>query len=775
MRIVNLPINNSEAVNLTNCDREPIHIPNSIQPHGVLIVLSEPDLRIMQISNNTFDILGLIPADLLDRSLGEFISGEYLGLIRNCLGSFENINPLPLSFYTPDDFTPLSFNGIVHRAITGEIILELEPVVPTLKNNFFQFYYQIKNTLTNTQMALNLTELCNFIVQEIQSITGFDRVMIYRFNEGGDGNIIAEIKQPDQESFLGLRYPDSDIPKQAKYLYTLNWLRLIPDMNYQPCQLVTRQEVGVDIPPIDMSYCGLRSVSPIHIEYLKNMEVAASLTISLMKNQQLWGLIACHHSTPKFIPYEIRMICELLGQLMSTEIANKEANENLDYKLYLKTLQGQFVEKLSRTNDFVSELIAEPEALLKLTGAAGVAICQSNVDITLIGQTPNLEQIQSLLPWLLEHYNQDLFVTDSLSSLYPLAEEYTAIASGLLAMAISKIQHRYIIWFRPELLQTVNWAGNPDKPKRLEEDGTITIFPRQSFEAWQETVHGKSSPWLECEIAGASELRQAIVDIVLRQAEDLANINLELERSNSELDSFAYIASHDLKEPLRGIHNYATFLLEDYSDMLQGDGAEKLNTLVRLTKRMESLIDSLLRFSRLGRQDLHMYPIALEQLLNNVTELFIINPQWANCQIRIPQSLPTVLGDRVLLEEVFINLISNSFKYNEQSDKWAEIGWIEANSQEPNSQEPNFVTIYVRDNGIGIREKHLDSVFRIFKRLHAPSKYGGGTGAGLTIVKKIIERHGGTIQVQSVYGQGTVFSFTLPIESNTPVTSEVIT
>ncbi len=770
MQIVNLPINNEEAVNLTNCDREPIHIPSSIQPHGVLMVLSEPDLKITQVSKNTFDVLGITPADLLDRSLGEFISGEHIEAISNCLDrSFEHINPIPLNFYTPDDdSTPLNFNGIVHHAITGEIVLELEPTVSIIKNDFFQFYHQIKTTLTKMQTALNLTDLCNLIVKEIQSITGFDRVMIYRFNEGGDGNIIAEIKQPDQETFLGLRYPDSDIPKQAKYLYTLNWLRLIPDMNYQPCQLVTNQEI--DKPPLDMSYCVLRSVSPIHIEYLKNMEVAASLTISLIKNQQLWGLIACHHSTPKFIPYEIRTICEFLGQLMSTEIANKEANENLDYKLYLKTLQGQFVERLARTDDFSNELIADAESLLKLTGAAGVAVCQSNVDITLIGQTPDLEQIKTLLPWLLEHYNQDLFVTDSLSSVYPPAKEYTAIASGVLAMAISKIQHRYIIWFRPEQLQTVNWAGNPDKPKRLEEDGTITIFPRQSFELWQETVHSKSSPWLDCEIAGAMELRQAIVDIVLRQAEDLANINLELERSNSELDSFAYIASHDLKEPLRGIHNYATFLLEDYSDMLQGDGAEKLNTLVRLTKRMESLIDSLLKFSRLGRQELKMYPIALDQLLKSVTELFAINPQWSDCQIRIPKPLPTILGDRILLEEVFINLISNAFKYNEQSDKWVEVEWLESKSQ-----DPNFVTIYVRDNGIGIREKHLESIFRIFKRLHAPSKYGGGTGAGLTIVKKIIERHGGTIQVQSVYGQGTVFSFTLPIESNTSVISEIAT
>ena len=175
-------------------------------------------------------------------------------------------------------------------------------------------------------------------------------------------------------------------------------------------------------------------------------------------------------------------------------------------------------------------------------------------------------------------------------------------------------------------------------------------------------------------------------------------------------------------------------------------------------KRMETLIDSLLKFSRLGRQELQMSPIALDHLLENVTELFSINPQWENCQILVPKSLPTVLGDRILLEEVFTNLISNAFKYNDQSEKSVEIGWSESNSQ-----HPNFVTLSVRDNGIGIRDKHLDSVFRIFKRLHAQNKYGGGTGAGLTIVKKIIERHGGTIQVQSVYGQGTTFLFTLPI------------
>ncbi len=753
-------INGVDSVNLTNCDREPIHIPESIQPHGVLMMLTEPDLRIAQVSENTLEILGIAPEDLLDRPLVDIIGSDYIEAILACLDrSFDHINPLPLTFYLPEDLKSLNLNGIVHRAISGEIVLELEPIVGYVKRNFFQFYHQTKNTLTKIQTALNLTELCNLIVREVQEITGFDRVMIYRFNEGGDGDIIAEVKQPDQESFLGLHYPDSDIPKQAKQLYMLNWLRLIPDIGYQPSGLVATLKESPELQPhpLDMSYCGLRSVSPIHIEYLKNMGVAASMTISLIQNQRLWGLIACHHNNPKFVPYEIRTVCEFVGQLMSNDLANKESNENLDYKLHLKIVQGQFVERLTRATDFVSELMCEPEALLNLTGASGVAICEAD-SIQTIGLTPHAEELEPLLVWLRDRFQQDVFVTDDLSSLYPNAEAYKESASGLLAMAISKIQHRYLLWFRPELPQTVTWAGNPEKAKREEKDGSLTLLPRKSFEVWKEIVYGKSSPWLDCEVNGAIELRQAIVDIVLRQAEEITNINLELLRSNSELDAFAYIASHDLKEPLRGIHNYANFLLEDYGEILQGDGADKLNTLVRLTKRMESLIDALLKFSRLGRQELQMYPIALDQLLENVTELFGMNPQWTNCKIQVPRSLPTVLGDRVLLEEVFTNLISNAFKYNNQDEKWVEISW-----NEPSTINPDFVTFFVRDNGIGIREQHLESVFRIFKRLHAVNKYGGGTGAGLTIVKKIVERHGGTIQVQSIYGKETTFLFTLPI------------
>jgi light-regulated signal transduction histidine kinase (bacteriophytochrome) len=579
LRQVDRDFDEFEAVNLTNCDREPIHIPSLIQPHGVLIVLTEPDLRITQVSANAFDILGIAPDDLLDRPLAEFTGEELIKSIHACIDcNFENPEPLRV------DFCALAFNGLVHRAPTGEIVLELEPWESLRGNDLFRFYRQIKHNLAKIQTAENLATLCDLIVQQVQALTGFDRVMIYRFNEQGDGTIIGEVKQPDLEPYLGLHYPDSDIPKQAKHLYILNRLRLIPNMNYQPTGLVSfRQsqdsESDLEKAPLDMSYCTLRSVSPIHIEYMQNMGVTASMVISLIHNQKLWGLIVCHHYTPKFVPYEVRTICEFLGQLMSTELTNKEANEHQDYKLYLKTLQGQFVERLHKATGqatgFVEELDRDHAALLSLTGAQGAIICDGDRLIS-IGETPDDDAVKSLLHWLQDRFDNDLFITDALSSLYPEMAEYQAIASGLMAMVISQIQHRYVIWFRPEQLQTVTWAGHLDKNERVAEDGTVLLVPRQSFEAWKQIVRGKSNPWLPCEVESAIALRQVSVDIALRQAHELSMINAsqlviarQLQRSQEQELLIAQIAIY-IRQYL-GIEDILNAFVQKIRSFLKAD------------------------------------------------------------------------------------------------------------------------------------------------------------------------------------------------------------
>jgi signal transduction histidine kinase len=247
------------------------------------------------------------------------------------------------------------------------------------------------------------------------------------------------------------------------------------------------------------------------------------------------------------------------------------------------------------------------------------------------------------------------------------------------------------------------------------------------------------------------QAKEALEKRVSERTAELAERNTELAASNRELDDFAYIASHDLKEPLRGMHNYSNFLLEDYADKLDEEGIERLRTLVRLSQRMEHLINSLLEYSRVGRVDLAMESVNLNEILADVVDSLQIQLTENNVTLRIPRPLPRVICDRVRVGEVFQNLITNGMKYNDRSEKWIEIGYTDG-------KPPVF---YVRDNGIGISPKHQDSIFRIFKRLHSRDKYGGGSGAGLTIVRKIIERHAGKIWLDSTVGEGTTFYFTL--------------
>ena len=361
----------TETFNLTNCDREPIHIPGAIQPHGLLLVISPLEWQITQISRNTQEFLGIEPEQLLGQPLDRLLPTDKIEAIAACLeGDFEQINPLKLSIETQNGTK--KFNGIVHSLDENNIILELEINKSENDLDFIKFSQISKRILLQIQRASNLNELCQTIVQQIRKLTGFERVMIYQFDQTGAGDIIAEDKLEELESYLGLHYPDSDIPRQAKYLYTLNFIRSIPQVNYQPIAILALDNKQQK--PLDLSLSILRSVSPLHIEYLQNMGVCATLTISLMKEGKLWGLIACHHRSPYFVPYETRNICEFLGQVMSLELASKEANEDLDYKIFLKSVQSQLVNALGKAENLTNALIKDREKLLKLVNATGIVI-----------------------------------------------------------------------------------------------------------------------------------------------------------------------------------------------------------------------------------------------------------------------------------------------------------------------------------------------------------------------------------------------------------------
>jgi len=759
-------MNDLIKIDLTNCDREPIQIPGAIQPHGVLLVLQDPSLDIIQVSCNTQDVIGYSPEDLLGKSLTDLWETNQIDQIQRCLTEdFESINPLNLVLKHYD--RSINLDGIVHRW-NGLILLELEPKQTIGNPDFFDFYHQVKEPINRIQKAGSLLEMCQVIVKEIRRITGFDRVMVYQFDPEGAGRIIAE--DTDQQIlYLDLHYPVSDIPRQARHLYTLNWLRLIPDRQYQPVALIPANNPLTN-QPLDLTLSVLRSVSSLHLEYLENMGVSASMSISLLERKQLWGLIACHHNSPKYTPYHIRTICEFMGQVMSAELVNKQVSEEVAYKQKLQSLQTQLGEILSQVEYLQDGIVQVKSHLCDLVNATGAVICYKDKCVQ-IGETPTKDQILSLLDWIKPHLHQGLFATRSLVKDYPAAGSFQAIASGVLALEISQMHSHYILWFRPEVMQTVNWGGNPNKPVEISSDGSLRLSPRKSFALWQETVCGCALPWKEVEVAAVVELRNIIVKImVLRQANEIAAINFELNRSNEELDSFAYIASHDLKEPLRGIHNYANFLMEDYQEILDESGVTKLQTLVRLSQRMEELINSLLFFSQLGRTELTQETVDLQELVQQVIATLVISRPQSNIEFRIPTGLPHIECDRTQVYELFTNLISNGIKYNDKAQKWVEIGFTDRNDiqelmTDKRTRSVNPCIFYVRDNGIGISREYLDKIFQIFRRLHGRDEFGGGTGAGLTIARKIVERHGGRIWVESTPKQGTTFYFTLTAET----------
>jgi chemotaxis family two-component system sensor kinase Cph1 len=746
-----------QAPDLTSCDREPIHISGAVQPHGVLLALSLPDLTVVQASDNAGRLLGCRVEDLLGMPVTACINPADAELLRSSV-AVEQISTGPIALFTTEVVgANTRCDGIAHLS-DGLLVLELEPVVAAPERA--DPYRTVKMSLAVLQRAPDLAGFCQLVSDQVRLLTGFDRVMVYRFTHDGTGTVIAESLAGGQESYLGLRYPASDIPKQARELYLRNWLRIIPDAGYTPAPLVPARN-PLTGSPLDLSHSVLRSVSPVHLEYLRNMGVQASMSISLVKERQLWGLIACHHCGPRYLSYDVRTACEFLGQMASVQIASYEHEADLQYRIHLQQAQARLLDLMADADDFDEALRRIGPHLLSLFQAQGAALSYAG-ELSTYGVTPDTASLHELVAWLVRARQEDVFVTDSLARVFPAAAAYAGVASGVLAVPISRSRSDMILWFRSEQVHTVTWGGDPNKPMEVGDGGEQRLSPRKSFVAWREQVHGTSEPWLPHEVEAARDLRNVVLTIVLRKNEELLRLNADLEHSNAELDSFAYIASHDLKEPLRGIHNYAGFLVEDYQDQIDEKGIEKLQTLVRLSQRMEALIESLLYYSRVGRVNLSVGAVALDAVLADTLELLQPRIVETGAEIRIPRSLPLAPCDRVRIGEVFANLISNALKYNDKPRPVIEIGYLEPEEGDASWQESvAYPVFYVRDNGIGIRQKHFETIFRIFKRLHGRNDYGGGTGAGLTITRKIVERHGGRIWVESIHREGTTFFFTL--------------
>lgn len=759
-----------DGLTFNNCDSEPVQTPGCIQAHGGLLVLRIVDLCILQASENIRSVVGYEVAALLNRPIREVIGEDGEIQLRGLLtAQSTDCNPLYLLTL------PANFNGngiadaldVTCHTIDGIVILEFESTGRT-DTDIQDYYASLKITVARLQNARSLSQFCDLVTDEIRGLTGMSRVMIYKFHEDGHGEVIAESKQPTLSPWLGLHFPAEDFPKPARDVFSKIWLRPIPDISGDLAELVPLVNPDTN-KPLDMTYCFLRGVSVMYTEYLHNIKVTGSATMAIRRDGNLWGLIACHHyDGPKHVPYQVRSACELLAQVVSLQHNVAEDKDHLVYRLKLANIHQQLLSIAARTGGIAA--LAENAPLLLDGIVSGGAAVYQNGHWTSVGNTPSESQLKELGHWLnkvkFPDKSHTLYATDCLMRDYPVATGFAETASGLLVLPLSRHSGDLIMWFRPETRQTVNWAGNPlDMPMVTGPNGP-RLTPRKSFELFEESVQERSLPWKQVELEAAANFRLQLVEVVVEYAEQRASINTELAHSQEELDAFKYVASHDLKEPLRGIHQYAFQLAEDAA-LLNDKDRSKLDRMVRLTMRMDTLLNSLLHFSRIGKAALTLELVDLNEVVAEAVEM-VGGSELEKLELIIPRLLPKIRCNRAWCREVFINLISNSMRFNDDVLKRIEIGTIAVGELHSRSGFPvgsdYQLIFYVADNGIGIEPKYFTQIFKLFKRLHGRDEYGGGTGTGLTVVRKLVERHRGKIWLDSVPRKGTTFYFTLPCE-----------
>ncbi|MGO4771425.1 ATP-binding protein [Flavobacterium sp. W22_SRS_FK3] len=738
---------NRNIVNLTNCEFEPIHIPGSIQPHGFLIGIHSITWKIEFCSGNIHDYIGLDYRSLLNTTFTDSFGQNQQDLIKDYIFNELLLSSTPLRLI----FNSHSFLCTIHKS-NDIYILEAESSTYISKQQT-NVYDQTAQFLNYMNEVHDLKELCGMVAKGTREITGYDRVMVYRFDKDYNGEVFAESVRDDLEPFLGLHYPHTDIPPQARELYMKNLLRLIVDVNYSPVPLYTIDNGGTD-KNLDLSFSILRSTSPIHVKYLHNMGVGATLTISLIHQKKLWGLIACHHYSPKNLTPEIRLAAQLQGHFITSQINIRQSNE--EYEVARKS--NTALEKLNSFNLPAKEesfnKIAESNEILEICNAAGVAII-FDYNIYKSGLTPDDENITKLLLWVSEHSKNNFFYTDKLIDFLPDPGDYCQEASGIIYYSLSADNNNCIIWFRPEYLTEVNWAGDPNKAIIKDKNG---LSPRNSFELYKEIIKCQSKIWLQPELNAAANYAHTLQKlfnllIITEEEEKYRKLSEILKETNSELENINWISTHDLQEPLRKIQMISSRILGKQDEVVPEKVLNSVQRMNNSANRMQILLIDILKYTRI-KHHTESFEIVnpnevLIEVLHDLQEL--INEKNAIINI---EKLPSIKGMSFLMKQLFSNLIQNSLKYS-ITDKASVIN-VKSLGIEKSDAGELFEVLEFSDNGIGFEQIFAKNIFKIFTRLHAQDEYKG-SGVGLALCKKIMQVHKGYIVAEGTPNEGATF------------------
>ncbi|MHA7819634.1 MAG: HWE histidine kinase domain-containing protein [Erythrobacter sp.] len=501
----------ANQVDITSCDREPIHLAGAVQSFGYLVAVSS-DWIIALCSENVAEVACRSVDDLLGTLADDLFADSAVHDIRNRL-QWLHIGGLNERMFSVDLFgDDRRFDVAVH--LSDElIVIEFEP---TLADNAFEPIPLVRSMMAKLDQAKEFDKFLTQAARQVRHVTEFDRVMVYRLLPDETGEVVADACAPDVESFKGLRYPATDIPKQARSLYLLNQLRIISDVGGETSPIVP--QLLPDGKPLDLSMSVLRAVSPIHIEYLQNMGVGASMSISIIVEGKLWGLFACHHFGPKILTFQRRTVAELFGQMFSLELANRERQSVLQSERDGRAVHDRLMAAIDTQNSVFDNLKKVLDTLRDVIPSDGAAIwCEG--EFASSGRGVLKEEMQGLVRFLNRMGASRVYSTDHLANHYEPAEDYADRVAGILAIPVSRKPRDYLVLSRAEIAQSVTWAGNPKKPAELGPNG-VRLTPRKSFEAWQEVVRGKSKAWSPEELQNAESLRTTLLEVILRSVDE---------------------------------------------------------------------------------------------------------------------------------------------------------------------------------------------------------------------------------------------------------------
>ncbi|MHA6718213.1 HWE histidine kinase domain-containing protein [Sphingomonas sp. RS6] len=631
------------AVNLTNCDREPIHQLGAIQPFGFLIAFSS-DWLVRRASANVDQYLGVTVDDLLGTSINDHFEDEAIHALRNRLTLLRGGDALERLFGIKALKRQDRAYDLALHIVGDTIIVEGEVCTADATSDTASTIRAMMGRLDEKEA---LPEFFREGARQVRALTGFDRVMVYRFETDGSGVVVAEAAKSGIGSFLDLRYPATDIPAQARKLYLRTPFRIIADVNAEAVPILPQRDERGE--PIDLSLSVLRSVSPIHIEYLHNMGVAASMSISIIVGGRLWGLFACHHyGGPRRPGFERRSIAELFGQMFALKLESRERKALSAYEAAARATSDRLLAAVAGNASLLDDPEWLGERLREVVPCDGIAIWIDG-KVAFSGITPPQDAFAAIVRRLNAMAAGRVFATDHLSDVLPQAADYAERGAGLLAIPISRAPRDYVLLFRQELVRTVTWGGDPHKPAELGPNGA-RLTPRSSFDAWRQEVRGRSLPFTDPEVRVAEVLRASLIEIVLRLSHDAQE---ERQRASERQELLIAELNHRVRNILG--------LIRGLVRQSRGSGLSAGDYITMLEGRIEALA----RAHDQITED-NWSPAPLGRLLRTEAGAYLgersdrLQPEGPMVLLR-----PTAFSTLAL---VFHELMTNSAKYGALSD-----------------------------------------------------------------------------------------------------------